>query len=145
MIAWLVGLALAADPALGADPAAGGTVTVTARPRSDQGRLLCSLFDQPAGFPGDPQRAVARAAAEIRDGVATCLFPAVPPGAYAVAILHDENGNLAMDTSLLGIPREGFGASRDAKPRPTGPPRFEDAVVEVGAEGAALELVLRYF
>src|SRR3712207_8137084 len=33
------------------------------------------------------------------------------PGAWALAVIHDENGNGRLDR-LLGIPREGFGFSR---------------------------------
>ena len=48
-----------------------------------------------------------------------------PSGDYALAVVHDENGNGRLDTSV-GIPREGFGFSRNAPAR-FGPPRFADA------------------
>ncbi|NUO00517.1 MAG: DUF2141 domain-containing protein, partial [Saprospiraceae bacterium] len=36
-------------------------------------------------------------------------------GKYAVQLYHDENGNGKMDFNLLGIPKEGYGFSNDAR------------------------------
>jgi uncharacterized protein (DUF2141 family) len=43
-----------------------------------------------------------------------------------------------MDTNFVGLPKEGYGASNDAKGT-FGPPKFKDAKVEL-AGGAALSL-----
>ncbi len=51
-------------------------------------------------------------------------IPGIPEGEYAVKIIHDENSNGKLDTNFLGIPREGFGFSNNAKPG-MGPPAFE--------------------
>lgn len=49
----------------------------------------------------------------------------IVPGHYALSVLHDENGNSRLDRRL-GIPREGFGFSRN--PRILfGPPSFAAA------------------
>ena len=50
----------------------------------------------------------------------------LPPGTYALGVLHDEDGNREMKTGFLGRPKEGYGASRDARGK-MGPPKFEDA------------------
>ena len=52
-------------------------------------------------------------------------FENVPPGNYAIALIHDENSNNKMDTSF-GLPREGFGFSRNPVIR-FGPPKFAEA------------------
>lgn len=66
---------------------------------------------------------------------------ATQSGDYALALVHDENGNGRMDT-FLGMPREGFGFSRDAPVR-FGPPRFEDA--RFALEGSqTLVVTMRY-
>jgi uncharacterized protein (DUF2141 family) len=54
----------------------------------------------------------------------------VPSGDYAIALIHDENSNNKLDTSL-GIPREGFGFSRNPAIR-FGPPKFAEARFTVG-------------
>ncbi len=52
-------------------------------------------------------------------------FNGLKDGVYAVAIIHDENGNGALDTNPLGIPTEGVGASTN--PRVFGKPKFDQA------------------
>jgi uncharacterized protein (DUF2141 family) len=73
-----------------------------------------------------PERAAAKARKSIAGGAARVEFPGLAPGAYAVAVYHDENGNGKMDANFLGIPKEPTGASNDAKGK-MGPPKFEDA------------------
>lgn len=51
------------------------------------------------------------------------------PGRYAVTLFHDENANHRLD-KLLGIPREGFGFSRNPKMR-MGPPRYDKVEIEL--------------
>lgn len=46
-------------------------------------------------------------------------------GDYAIAVFHDENGNGRLDT-MMGIPREGFGFSRNPSLM-AGPPAFSRA------------------
>ena len=52
------------------------------------------------------------------------LIRGVPPGDYAVSLIHDENGDGQLN-KFLGIPREGFGFSRNPRLR-MGPPGFEE-------------------
>lgn len=47
----------------------------------------------------------------------------LPPGRWSLLLLHDENGNGHMD-KMMGLPREGFGFSRNPVIR-MGPPRWE--------------------
>ena len=63
------------------------------------------------------------------------------PGSYAVAVLHDVNGNGKMDTRLLRLPKEPYGFSRGAEPK-MGPPEFEDAVFELADEDMAIVITL---
>lgn len=131
LTAWLSlrGIVLAALCALAtarADPASGILVEVRGL-RSDAGRVLCDLFASAEAFPSHPERAVARVSTPIHGGTAACTFSGLAPGQYAVAIVHDENGNGRLDR-IMGMPSEGVGASRDARGH-FGPPRFEDAAV----------------
>ena len=52
---------------------------------------------------------------KIRDAQARCDFLSIPPGTYALGVVHDENMNGKLDTKWLGIPKEGYGFSNDAK------------------------------
>jgi uncharacterized protein (DUF2141 family) len=77
-------------------------------------------------------------------GEAQVVVRGIEPGVYAAQAFHDENGNLDLDRNFLGLPKEGMGFSNDA-PMRFGPPRFEDAAIEIDASGAATRLRLRYF
>lgn len=41
------------------------------------------------------------------------LIPNLQEGEYAVSVIHDENKNQKLDTNFLGIPKEGFGFSKN--------------------------------
>jgi uncharacterized protein (DUF2141 family) len=70
-------------------------------------------------------------------------FADVPPGDYVLAVTHDENANNRVDT-MLGIPREGVGFSRN--PAMTfGPPKWDAARFHVAAGANRLDVKLKYF
>jgi uncharacterized protein (DUF2141 family) len=112
-------------------PVASLTVEITGL-KDDVGTVHASLYASADGFPTRPAKALRQADAPISGGAARIVFPGLPPGGYAVAAYHDENGNGKLDTGFLGIPTEGLGASNDAKGF-MGPPGFDDARVEVRA------------
>jgi len=96
--------------------------------RSDKGQMLCALYSsaQADAFPKKADKAVARLTAKIEERQAVCDFTGVAPGTYAVSVVHDENSNGKLDTNFIGMPREGVGASNDAKGH-MGPPKFSAA------------------
>ena len=57
-------------------------------------------------------------------------FENIPAGSYAVAVLHDENKNEKMDFNLVGIPKEAYGFSNNAKGF-MAPPKFSDAAIRL--------------
>jgi uncharacterized protein (DUF2141 family) len=61
-----------------------------------------------------------------RPGEMTFVFESIPPGEYAISVLHDLNNNGKMDSNFFGVPREGFGFSNDAIGA-FGPPDFQKA------------------
>ncbi len=66
----------------------------------------------------------------------------VPPGTWAVVAYQDENSNGELDTNMLGIPKEPYGFSRDARSK-FGPPGFDDAAIEVGEAPTTATVRLR--
>ena len=91
--------------------------------RSDKGQVLCGLFSSAEAFPTKADKAVARLTAKIAERQAVCDFTGIAPGTYAVSVVHDENSNGKLDRNFIGMPREGVGASNDAKGH-MGPPKF---------------------
>ena len=65
------------------------------------------------------------------------------PGNYAFKYFHDENNNNKIDANRLGIPREGFGFSNNAKGT-FGPPSFEKTIF-VFKENIILKCTPKYY
>ena len=112
--------------------------------RSDKGEVLFSLFSSSDGFPDSPTKSTVIAKARINNGIAEVSIPDLKAGNYAVAVLHDENSNGKMDTNLVGIPKEGYGASRDAKGF-MGPPKYEDARFSMKEPAQEISIKINYF
>ena len=106
---------------------------------AEGGTVRCALYRDEATWL-EPARKYRRAAASVSRPQAACVFRNVPPGTYAIAALHDENGDQQMDRSALGLPKEGYALSRNARPRMR-KPRFSDAAVSY--EGGKLQLNAR--
>lgn len=111
--------------------------------RSDAGQVVCALFSSMDGFPKQPERAIAQSRSPVVGRRALCDFPDLGPGTYAVSVFHDENSNGRLDTGFLGIPREGVGASNDAKGH-FGPPRFAAAAFRFAGGTLQLRITVRY-
>jgi uncharacterized protein (DUF2141 family) len=109
--------------------------------RSDKGKVSLLLFPAATGFPDDAQKAAAQQEIRLDGPIATAAFPNLPPGDYAIVLLHDENSNGKMDTSF-GFPLEGFGTSNNPRVR-MGPPRFNDARFFLSGTGAERTIVIR--
>ncbi len=102
--------------------------------RSDSGNIMVALHseDYPGPFP-DERGAVSKQMAKAAPGTARFVFGDLRPGKFAVAVYHDENGNGELDTGFLGIPKEGYGFTRNAKAT-FGPPSFSAAEIELASE-----------
>ena len=99
--------------------------------RSQKGVMHLCLTRNAAHFPncsGDPRAVKQTVAAANATTVRVTNFH---PGSYALSVFHDENKNGRLDT-LAGIPREGFGFSRNPVIR-FGPPRFERVRVDLAS------------
>lgn len=96
--------------------------------RSAEGQIGCALFAEARGFPGEGAT-VRRVVPADPKGV-ECRFEGLAPGSYAVAVLHDLNGNGRNDTNFLGLPTEDWGVSNNVRPTLRAP-RFDEAAVEV--------------
>ncbi len=94
--------------------------------RNEKGQVLCAIYSSADGFPKRSDKALAHARSSISDRHAVCDFPGLNAGTYAISLFQDENSNGKLDTNIMGIPREGVGASNNAKGH-FGPPKFEAA------------------
>ncbi|APE31904.1 hypothetical protein BOX17_13640 [Halomonas aestuarii] len=84
--------------------------------RNSTGAVACALFEAPTGFPTEFLHSATNIMIiKIRDTQARCDFEDIPPGTYALAVIHDENMDGKLGTNWLGAPTEGYGFSNDAK------------------------------
>lgn len=112
--------------------------------RNDTGSALFAVFLEPAGFPGDGERAAYRLDVPITGSEVRVRFTHLPDNRpLAIAVLHDEDGNKRMTTGLFGIPKEGFGVSNNPRIG-FGPPSFREALVTPKA-GQPIVIYMRYF
>jgi uncharacterized protein (DUF2141 family) len=122
-------VALLATLTLSALPAFGATVEVhVANVAAGKGKINVAVCDRErflkqCVYSGSAPAQV-NAAGETVVRVAN-----VPAGTWAVLAYQDENSNNELDR-LLGIPRENYGFSRDARGH-FGPPGFDDAAVQI--------------
>jgi len=121
----------------------GNIVLTVGNFHNDKGIARIALFSSSDGFPDQPSMAVKTLDAEIRDGRLKASFVNVPYGVYAVSVLHDENRNGKMDTNWVGMPKEGYGASNDAKSS-FGPPKFKDAKFFLATKELQLHIIVQY-
>ncbi len=112
--------------------------------RNSTGAVACALFESPDGFPAEfLQSATNIMMIKIKDSQARCDFEDIPPGRYALAVIHDENMNGKLDTNRLGVPREGYGFSNDAK-AVLSAPSFEAASFPYDGRNVDLTISLNY-
>jgi uncharacterized protein (DUF2141 family) len=60
----------------------------------------------------------------------TIVFENVKPGEYAISTYHDVDNNKELNTGFMGIPKEPYGFSNDARGT-FGPPTYEKAKFKV--------------
>lgn len=112
--------------------------------RDNTGTIACALFESPVGFPTDFLRSATNIMViKIRKTQARCDFEDIPPGTYAIAVVHDENMNGKLDTNVFGIPTEGYGFSKDAKAL-FGAPSFSAASFPYDGQNIDFTIGLHY-
>jgi uncharacterized protein (DUF2141 family) len=124
-------LALAGWALLGLGAAQAGEVRVTlTHVQHRPGQVLAALQteQQFRNGPGDYNLAAPAQAGDV-----TLDFADVAPGEYALAVLHDEDGDMRMKRDADGHPLEGWALSNGDVLR--GPPSFAIAKFTVGASG----------
>jgi uncharacterized protein (DUF2141 family) len=109
---------------------------------SDSGRVVCTLFDSPTGFPRDDTKAQT-ISVPIVHHTGTCDFPVSTRGRYATVVFHDENADGKFNTNWLGLPKEGYGFSNDVSIS-WRPPNFDEAAFKFKGGTQGVTIHIRY-
>lgn len=104
-----------------------------------EGAAGIAVWDGAEGFPEGIVHALDTTYVDIAHGSAVAEFGPFPPGVYAVTVYHDQNDNQRLDKNWLGMPREAWGVSNDARPRLRAP-RFDEARFDLGAGRQTIEI-----
>ncbi len=113
-------------------------VTVTGI-KSAKGVIQLAICPAGVGFPDCKDKAVRTAKLTIQNGQAHATFAGLAPGSYAVSVFHDANSNGKLDT-FMGIPKEGYGFSRNPGFKPRAPKFAEAEVVVQGQTETTIKL-----
>jgi uncharacterized protein (DUF2141 family) len=81
--------------------------------RSAKGNVTITIYPDDAAHFLDGKYKLARQKLPVTLPVTTACFALPAPGAYAVALFHDENDDGQLNTNALGIPTEGYGFSNN--------------------------------
>ena len=102
--------------------------------RNIKGEIGVALFNHKLGYPTHLEHAYEPEWVPLQMGqdAVEVVFDAIPPGEYAVSVVHDVNGNRLVDRSRLGFPKEGVGFSNNQKVTLRAP-RFENAKLLLSA------------
>ncbi len=89
-------------------------INISGFPSSD-GYAMVALHNSEASYQGEATTAIAKSQIKVVDQKAEAIFGNMAYGWYGISIFHDENSNGKMDKNPMGIPREAYGFSNNAR------------------------------
>jgi uncharacterized protein (DUF2141 family) len=99
--------------------------------KSTDGEIQIGLYNNLESFPlVDEQYKVFFIDVRLFSG--TYLIKDLPEGEYAVALFHDKNSDKVCNTNFLGIPKEGYGFSKNYRPVFSAP-SFNDCKIDLNS------------
>ena len=91
--------------------------------KNDKGQAIVSLLDSEG-------KMITYKKEKIVDGKSSLIFENLKPGTYGFKYCHDENNDGNINYNFLGMPKEGFGYSNNAKVKMKEPP-FSKTTFEI--------------
>lgn len=104
-----------------------------------KGEVRVAVFNSSEKFTKDPVYAVV---IPVDGKSVEWSIPNLPFGEYAIAVYHDKNENGKLDTNFLGIPKESYGFSNNARGR-FGPASWKDAKIEVLGKEFSHQIIVK--
>lgn len=95
----------------------------------DKGNVILGLYDKKIGFL-DNGSGIANVKVKVTGDKIAHTFKYLPNGEYAIAVYQDENGNGKCDRNMIGYPTEGFGFSKNYRPKFSAP-KFDEVKIAV--------------
>ena len=127
-----ISLLLIANTSLAASKSSGNLIiNISGFPSSD-GFAMVALNNSEESYKSGENEAMAKTKIRVVDQQVQVIFTNLPYGDYGVSLYHDENANGKMDKNAMGIPREAYGFSNNAKGF-FGKPKYEDVMFQLNS------------
>ena len=94
--------------------------------KSSNGVVRIAVSNSKESYETKGAKAFKSSIVDIKNRKAEVVFDNIPFGEYAIKLIHDENSNGKMDTNFLGIPKEDYAFSNNARGT-FGPPDYAKA------------------
>jgi len=107
--------------------------------KNAKGHVLVQLFASEDDWKNE--KSIKNEILTIDGGKSLWRLSELPPGEYAIRCFHDKNDNEKLDSNFLGIPKEPYGFSNNARGR-MGPPSWEASMFSFGSESLTIEIEL---
>jgi uncharacterized protein (DUF2141 family) len=117
------------------------SLTVTAPGLKVGGSLLVAVFDSEQTWK-QRKGAAHTLIVPVDSASPSAVFASLPPGRYALMVFHDLNTDAVLNTSLVGMPKEPYGFSNDARGL-FGPPRWSAASFQLNEGDTTVSVRLR--
>jgi uncharacterized protein (DUF2141 family) len=106
-------------------------IDISGFPSSD-GFAMVALNNSMESYKGGENAAIAKTKVMVVDRKVQVVFTNIPYGWYGISLYHDENNNGKMDRNMMGIPKEAYGFSNNAKGF-MGKPDYKDVKFELNS------------
>lgn len=105
------------------------------------GEIRIAVFDNEKNYNNkkDPMHAVVL---PVKGTTLSWQDENLPYGKYAIAVYHDKNVNGELDANFLGIPKEAYGFSNNARGR-FGPASWKDARFEINSVRSKMTIEIK--
>ncbi|WP_375496975.1 DUF2141 domain-containing protein [uncultured Nostoc sp.] len=109
-----------------------------------KGEICFRVYASEQGFPMNNSSGSQSGCARITGNSVKKQFTGLKPGTYAVAVVDDQNGDRKLNKDFFGIPKEGFGISKNPTVSiQTGSPKFRDASFVVN-KNTTVNIIMKY-
>jgi uncharacterized protein (DUF2141 family) len=113
---------------------------------NSKGQMCVNLFNGQKGFPDGGKGSALKVArcTPVVKGNAQITFANLPYGNYAIAAIHDTNGDTRLNNNFFGVPTEGVGFSNNVIVK-TSAPSFNESQFSLSKPKADLSIKVQYF
>jgi uncharacterized protein (DUF2141 family) len=109
-----------------------------------KGEICLRIYSSEKGFPLSSTSEVQSGCTQITGSTVKKVFSGLKPGTYAVAVVDDQNGDKKLNRDFFGIPKEGFGISKNPTVSvQTGMPKFRNASFSMN-KNTTINILMKY-